>query len=65
MKALYFYNTPSIAELPQPTPQQKESLIRRLKSGICHTDLKIIKGYTDFRGVLGHDLSLLLQEERA
>ncbi len=55
MKALYFDSTPSIAELPQPFPQQREALIRVLKSGICHTDLEITKGYMDFKGVLGHE----------
>ncbi len=55
MKAIYFDGTPSIADLPQPVPQQKEAFIRVLRSGICNTDLEIIKGYMDFKGVLGHE----------
>ena len=26
-----------------------------LAAGVCRTDLEIIKGYMDFRGVLGHE----------
>ena len=55
MKAIYFDGIPSLADLPQPVPQQKEALIRVLRSGICNTDLEIIKGYMDFKGVLGHE----------
>ncbi|TKJ32871.1 alcohol dehydrogenase [bacterium (candidate division B38) B3_B38] len=55
MKAIYFDGVPSIADLPQPVPRQKEALIRVLKSGICNTDLEIVKGYMDFKGVLGHE----------
>jgi len=62
MKTIYFDGTPSIAELPRPAPHQKEALIRVLKSGICHTNLEIIKGYMDFKGVLGHEWVGVVEE---
>ncbi|HZN01549.1 MAG TPA: alcohol dehydrogenase catalytic domain-containing protein, partial [Pyrinomonadaceae bacterium] len=33
-----------------------EALVRVLLSGICNTDLEIVKGYMGFRGTLGHEL---------
>ncbi len=40
---------------PMPEPQAGEALIRVLLAGICNTDLEIIRGYLDFRGVSGHE----------
>lgn len=42
-------------DLPIPSPQLNEVLIKVLKAGICHTDLELIKGYYPFTGVLGHE----------
>ena len=42
--------------LPLPSPGLGEALIRVLRSGVCSTDLEMIKGYKDgFQGVLGHE----------
>lgn len=38
--------------LPQTTD---ESLVRVVCSGICNTDLEIIKGYAAFEGTIGHE----------
>jgi len=40
-----------------PVPERKpfEALIRVMKAGICKTDLEIVKGYLDFKGILGHE----------
>jgi alcohol dehydrogenase len=40
-----------------PTPQRTgdEALIRLRLAGICNTDLELVAGYMDFRGVLGHE----------
>lgn len=46
---------------PCPVPQQGEALIRVRKAGICNTDLELIKGYADFRGVLGHEFIGLVE----
>ncbi len=43
------------ANYPTPTPPAGEALIRVLKAGICNTDLELVKGYMDFRGVPGHE----------
>lgn len=40
---------------PKPTVGAGESLIRVTLAGICSTDLELIKGYFNFRGVLGHE----------
>ena len=43
------------ADIPVPIPQKEEALIKILLSGICNTDLEIIKGYMGFKGILGHE----------
>ena len=40
---------------PEPVPDEGEVLVRVLRAGICETDLQLIRGYKDFRGVLGHE----------
>ena len=40
---------------PDPKPGAKEALVRVVRAGICDTDLQIVQGYMDFRGVLGHE----------
>lgn len=42
---------------PEPQPKQGEVLIRVTRAGICNTDIEIIRGYADFRGVLGHEFA--------
>jgi len=55
MRALVFDGELSLADLPEPKPDEGVALVRVLKAGICNTDLEIIKGYMGFRGVLGHE----------
>ena len=38
-----------------PAPAPAEALIRTRMSGICNTDLEIVRGYMGFKGVLGHE----------
>jgi alcohol dehydrogenase len=40
---------------PAPQPSAGEALIRVRLAGICNTDLELVRGYMDFRGVLGHE----------
>lgn len=40
---------------PKPIRQAGESLIRILKSGICLTDIHLMRGYMAFSGTLGHE----------
>jgi alcohol dehydrogenase len=38
-----------------PVPVPGEALVRVCLAGICNTDLELVRGYMDFRGVLGHE----------
>ena len=56
MKALFFENGSIIhKEVPQPIPSPGEALIKVHKSGICNTDLELIRGYMNFEGIPGHE----------
>lgn len=48
-----------IEDIPQPTPQAGEVLVRVVACGVCHTDLHVIKGEVGFPTpcVLGHEIS--------
>ena len=48
-------NGPSLEEVALPEPLADEALIRVKLAGICATDLELIRGYMNFRGVLGHE----------
>lgn len=55
MKALRFENGKlNLAEIARPAPE-KEALVRVVKSGICNTDLEIVRGYAGFQGTIGHE----------
>ena len=55
MKALRFDgNNLRLEELPQPS-LAGECVVRVLKSGICNTDLEIVRGYAGFTGTIGHE----------
>ncbi len=55
MRALVFDGSLTIQDVPVPEPKTGEVLIRVLCSAICNTDLEIIRGYMDFRGIPGHE----------
>jgi alcohol dehydrogenase len=40
---------------PDPVVPQGEALIRVRLAGICNTDLELVRGYLNFRGILGHE----------
>ena len=40
---------------PDPVLPPGEALIRVRLAGICNTDLELVRGYLNFRGVLGHE----------
>jgi threonine dehydrogenase-like Zn-dependent dehydrogenase len=55
MKALRFTDGGlALAEVPKPE-NGEEALVRVLMSGICNTDLEIVKGYAGFEGTIGHE----------
>ena len=56
MLALRFINgSLSLEDTHVPPEPDGEALIRVLCSGICSTDLEIIRGYADFEGTIGHE----------
>ncbi len=55
MRAIVFDGEPRLMDLPAPEPGPGEALIRTLVTGICNTDLEILKGYMGYRGVIGHE----------
>jgi len=44
-----------IKDYPTPEPPPGEALIRVSMAGICNTDLELVKGYMQFRGIPGHE----------
>ena len=55
MRALYFDGTLRLDERPRPDPPTGEALIRVTTTGVCNTDIEILKGYMGFQGVPGHE----------
>jgi threonine dehydrogenase-like Zn-dependent dehydrogenase len=55
MKALWFDGKLELRDLPTPRPGPGEALIRVSLAGVCGTDREILKGYSNFRGILGHE----------
>ena len=43
-----------VADLDLPSARD-EALVRVTRSGICNTDLEIVRGYAGFQGTLGHE----------
>jgi len=55
MKALRFTGGDlSLADVPCPN-NESEALVRVVRSGICNTDLEIVRGYAGFEGTIGHE----------
>lgn len=62
MKALRFNaGRLSVEEIPVPKTDS-ESLVRVTTSGICNTDLEIIRGYAGFNGTIGHEFVGVVEE---
>lgn len=55
MKALHFDGKKLRLKEVNFRIDDAEAVIRVLKSGICNTDLEIVRGYAGFVGVLGHE----------
>jgi alcohol dehydrogenase len=55
MRALVFDGELALRDIDKPIPDSGEALIRVLLAGICGTDTEILKGYSAFRGVMGHE----------
>jgi threonine dehydrogenase-like Zn-dependent dehydrogenase len=46
---------PSVTDVPAPTREPGEALVRMRVAGVCDTDLQLMRGYMGFRGVPGHE----------
>ena len=46
----------AIADRPDPEAVNGMTVERVVFAGVCNTDLEIVRGYMDFRGILGHEL---------
>jgi alcohol dehydrogenase len=55
MKALFFDATLAVREVEAPRCGAGEALIQVIYAGICGTDRQILKGYSGFRGIPGHE----------
>ncbi len=56
MRALVFDQSLSFQpRQAEPAAEQGDTLLKVRQAGICATDLEIVKGYMNFRGVLGHE----------
>jgi threonine dehydrogenase-like Zn-dependent dehydrogenase len=42
-------------DLPIPSPEAGEALVKVRLAGICATDLEMVRGYYPFSGILGHE----------
>ncbi len=63
MQAIFFDGRLSVRDdYPEPRARKGEALIRVILAGICSTDLEIVKGYMDFRGVPGHEFVGMVEE---
>ena len=55
MKALRYQNNRlTVAEVPKPD-DDAEAVVRVTLSGICNTDVEIVRGYAGFQGTIGHE----------
>src|SRR4028118_2314418 len=62
MKALRFENNElKLADITRPE-KSGEALVRVLLSGICNTDLEIVRGYAGFSGTIGHEFVGVVEE---
>ena len=64
MRALRFINKKLIlSEISRPKAGN-EALVRVIKSGICRTDIEIVKGYASFEGTIGHEFVGVVEEAK-
>lgn len=64
MRALRFENKKlELAEIAKPN-KSDEAIVRVLKSGICNTDIEIVKGYANFEGTIGHEFVGVVEESK-
>jgi threonine dehydrogenase-like Zn-dependent dehydrogenase len=56
MKALRFEdNLLAVRDVAKPAGDEEEALVRVTLSGVCNTDVEIVRGYAGFNGTIGHE----------
>jgi 2-desacetyl-2-hydroxyethyl bacteriochlorophyllide A dehydrogenase len=56
MKALWLEEQVlSVRDVPTPVPAAGEALVHVRLSGVCGTDLELVRGYYPFTGIIGHE----------
>jgi threonine dehydrogenase-like Zn-dependent dehydrogenase len=56
MKAVLYDGQLRLADdYVEPNAREGEARVRTMLAGICNTDLELVRGYSSFRGVLGHE----------
>jgi threonine dehydrogenase-like Zn-dependent dehydrogenase len=56
MKALYFEaGKASVIDAKEPRPRRSYAKVQVLCSGICNTDIELLRGYYGFSGIPGHE----------
>src|SRR5947209_13172906 len=62
MRALRFvHGSLAVADVPPPNDPD-EAVVRVTLSGICTTDLEIVRGYAGFEGTIGHEFIGVIEE---
>lgn len=62
MKALRFINNKlELSDAPMPS-NKNEALMRVTLSGVCNTDVEIVRGYAGFQGTIGHEFVGIVEE---
>ena len=62
MQALRFINHQLRLDKIVKPKREDEALVRVLKSGICNTDIEIVRGYAGFEGTIGHEFVGVVEE---
>ncbi|REJ75660.1 MAG: alcohol dehydrogenase [Acidobacteria bacterium] len=62
MKALRFNGRSLALDEVAVQKKEQEALIRVSSSGICNTDLEIVRGYAGFTGTIGHEFVGVVEE---
>ena len=62
MLALIFDKALKLDDVSIPVRKKGESLIKVKLTGICNTDVEIAKGYMNFKGILGHEFTGVVEE---
>ena len=62
MKALRFENSKLFLAAIDVPSREGEALVRVVKSGICNTDIEIVRGYAGFDGTIGHEFIGVVEE---